>query len=168
MFDFSFTEMLLAGVVALIVLGPERLPKVARFAGEWVGKIQRMASGVKNELSAHAEYAELSKIKQEVEQTAQEICQDLQQASQQVQQESSEIAKKIQDSVPAWERLPEQKTPADFGVDDLGQPLTQSSLHTSSFAMGTVQVKTLRKQAMARKRDMRPRHRPAPKLRSRR
>ncbi|MDK4530993.1 twin-arginine translocase subunit TatB, partial [Kingella kingae] len=86
----------------------------------------------------------------------------------QLQQESSEIAKKIQDSVPAWERLPEQKTPTDFGVDDLGQPLTQSSLHTSSFAMGTVQVKTLRKQAMARKRDMRPRHRPAPKLRSRR
>ena len=41
MFDFSFTEMLLSGVVALVVLGPERLPKVARKAGEWVGKIQR-------------------------------------------------------------------------------------------------------------------------------
>jgi len=70
MFDFSFTEMLLAGVVALTVLGPERLPKVARTMGGWVGKIQRLATGVKQELVTHGEYAELAKMKQDLADTA--------------------------------------------------------------------------------------------------
>lgn len=168
MFDFSFTEMLLAGVVALIVLGPERLPKVARFIGEWVGKIQRMAAGVKSELAAHTDYAELAKIKQNVEETAQEIRQDLRDFEQKIQHETKELAEKA--NVPAWERLPEQKTPADFGVDENGQPIYSGSLNDEVLPFTPVvglQVKSLKKQAMSRKRDMRPRFRPQPKLRMR-
>nr|WP_244773701.1 Sec-independent protein translocase protein TatB [Alysiella crassa]UOP08186.1 Sec-independent protein translocase protein TatB [Alysiella crassa] len=170
MFDFSFTEMLLAGVVALIVLGAERLPKVARFIGEWVGKIQRMAAGVKSELAAQADYAELAKIKQNVEDTAQEIRKDLRDFEQKIQNETKELAEKA--NVPAWERLPEQKTPADFGVmvDENGQPIYSGSLNDelSDFTPVTgLHVKSLKKQAMLRKRDMRPRFRPQPKLRSR-
>lgn len=164
MFDFSFTEMLLAGVVALIVLGPERLPKVARFVGEWVGKVQRMAAGVKSELAAQADYAELSKIKQDVEQTAQEIREDLRDFERQIRHESDELAHKMHDSVPAWERLPEQKTPADFGLDE-HEPDT--TWHDTPVHMVGLHVKSLKKQAMTRKRDMRPRHRPTPKLRMR-
>lgn len=161
MFDFSFTEMLLAGVVALVVLGPEKLPKVARFAGEWVGKIQRMAAGIKSELSNHADYTEMMKIKQDVEQTANEIRADLRDLNQQMEQNQHEWSEKWQENVPAWERLPKQKNPADFGIfDDAG------SLHNPS--TGTIQTPSLRKQAMKRKRDMRPRHRPTPKFRSRR
>lgn len=166
MFDFSFTEMMLAGVVALIVLGPERLPKVARFVGEWVGKIQRMAAGVKSELAAQADYADLAKIKQDVEQTAQQIRDDLREVEQQVQHESRELADKIQ----PWERLPEQRTPADFGVDEQGQSVYSGSLNDDFAHLAPItglQVKSLKKQAMSRKRDMRPRHRPAPKLRMR-
>ena len=44
MFDFGFSEMLVIGVIALVVLGPERLPVVARTAGEWVGKAQRFVA----------------------------------------------------------------------------------------------------------------------------
>ena len=98
MFDFSFTEMLLAGVVALIVLGPERLPKVARFIGEWVGKIQRLATGVKSELTNHAEYTDLLNIKNQVQQTTQEIREDLR-----------DFEEKIQTKTEAWKNLPEQK-----------------------------------------------------------
>ncbi len=47
MFDFSFGELAVIGAVALVVLGPERLPKVARTVGEWAGKAQRYVSQVK-------------------------------------------------------------------------------------------------------------------------
>lgn len=153
MFDFSFTEMLLAGVVALIVLGPERLPKVARFIGEWVGKIQRLATGVKSELTNHAEYTDLLNIKNQVQQTTQEIREDLR-----------HVEEKIQTKTEAWENLPEQKTPADFGVDEHGFPIFSGSPNTKSQIW---QVKSLKKQSMSRKRDMRPRHRTTPKLRMR-
>ena len=103
MFDFSLTEMMLAGVVALVVLGPERLPVVARKAGQWMAKIQSLAAGVRSELAAHAEVAELIKVKQELEETSAEIQQDLQNLSKQVEQNSQEIAEHLHDSVPAWE-----------------------------------------------------------------
>ena len=50
MFGIEFSEFLIIGVVALIVLGPERLPKVARTAGHWLGRLQRYASEVKQQV----------------------------------------------------------------------------------------------------------------------
>ena len=50
MLDFGFSEMLLVGIVALVVLGPERLPVVAKTAGEWVGKAQRFVAQVKSDI----------------------------------------------------------------------------------------------------------------------
>ena len=50
MFDFSFGEMLVVALVALVVLGPERLPKAARFAGLWVRKARAQWYAVKSEL----------------------------------------------------------------------------------------------------------------------
>jgi len=46
MFDIGFSEMMVIAVVALVVLGPERLPRVARQAGEWIGKLQRYVTDV--------------------------------------------------------------------------------------------------------------------------
>lgn len=174
MFDFSFTEMLLSGVVALVVLGPERLPKVARKAGEWVGKIQRLAAGVKQELAANGEYAELSKVKQDFTSTVADLKQELHDFGKQVEQETQTIAQHTQelaqqtqqDTRPAWERLPEQKTPADFGISETAQPAFDYTPQT--YPIAALNAKSLRKQAMARKRDVRPRHRATPKLRSRR
>ena len=50
MFDFSFGEMLIVGLVALVVLGPERLPKAARFVGLWVRRARAQWYSVKSEL----------------------------------------------------------------------------------------------------------------------
>ena len=57
MFDVGFSELIMVGLVSLLVLGPERLPKVARVAGYWIGKIQQMITNVKVEISQelHAE-----------------------------------------------------------------------------------------------------------------
>lgn len=59
MLDIGFLELMLIGVVALLVLGPERLPKAARTAGLWIGKIKRTVSGMQREISAQLEAEEL-------------------------------------------------------------------------------------------------------------
>ena len=59
MFDMGFLELMLIGVVGLLVLGPERLPKAARTLGLWIGKIKRTVSGMQREISAQLEAEEL-------------------------------------------------------------------------------------------------------------
>ena len=62
MFDVGFTELLLIGVVALVVIGPERLPAVARTVGQYVGKLQRFVTGVKRDIRNELESGELKEL----------------------------------------------------------------------------------------------------------
>ena len=62
MFDVGFTEILLIGIVALVVIGPERLPAVAKTAGQWIGKLQRFVRGVKTDLASELETGDLKKL----------------------------------------------------------------------------------------------------------
>lgn len=69
MFDLSFSELLIVGLIALIVLGPKRLPEVARTAGSWVAKTRRFIAGVRQEFDRELqreELAELRKLQQEL------------------------------------------------------------------------------------------------------
>ncbi|GAB3353042.1 Sec-independent protein translocase protein TatB [Chromohalobacter beijerinckii] len=59
MFDMGFLELMLIGVVALLVLGPERLPTAARTVGLWIGKIKRTVSGMQREINAQLEAEDL-------------------------------------------------------------------------------------------------------------
>ena len=59
MFDIGFLEMVVIGVLALLVLGPERLPKAARTAGKWIGKAKRMVSQFSSEIDKQLEIDEL-------------------------------------------------------------------------------------------------------------
>ncbi|MEE9321218.1 MAG: Sec-independent protein translocase protein TatB [Granulosicoccus sp.] len=62
MFDVGFTEVILIGVVALIVVGPERLPAVAASVGRWVGKMQRFVRGVKSDFASEMESGDLKRL----------------------------------------------------------------------------------------------------------
>ncbi len=62
MFDVGFTEIVLIGIVALIVIGPERLPAVAKTVGQWIGKLQRFVKGVKTDLASELETGDLKKL----------------------------------------------------------------------------------------------------------
>ena len=62
MFDVGFTELLLIGVVSLVVIGPERLPDVARTVGKWIGKTQRFVRGVKTDIANELDSGELKKL----------------------------------------------------------------------------------------------------------
>ena len=207
MFDFGLGELLLVGVVALIVLGPERLPQAARTAGRLVGKLQGFVNNVKQELNTQAELDELRKVKQEFETAASEFRDGIKDLGNDAQKNLSDIS----DGLKPWERLPEQKTPADFGVDEFGNPLpdlaskkddavqTQelvdaenaeseqdrawreyltasvspapaveiSYIESPVADVPPLHTTSLRKQAMSRKRDMRPKFHAKPKLRVR-
>lgn len=71
MFDIAFSELLIVGIVALVVIGPERLPKVARTAGQWLGRLNRYVSQVKQDIDRDIKLEELRKMQQEMKDTAQ-------------------------------------------------------------------------------------------------
>jgi sec-independent protein translocase protein TatB len=70
MFDISFSEIVVIGVVALIVIGPERLPKVARTVGILFGRMQRYVNDVKADISREIELDELRQLQNDVHEAA--------------------------------------------------------------------------------------------------
>ncbi len=73
MFDISFSELLVVGVVALVVIGPQRLPKVARTLGHLVGRAQRYVNDVKSDIQREVDLDEFKKMKDQVEQAAHSV-----------------------------------------------------------------------------------------------
>ena len=73
MLDIGFGELIVIGVVALVVIGPERLPRVARTAGHLLGRFQRYVSDVKADINREIELSELKGIKSSVEDAARSI-----------------------------------------------------------------------------------------------
>ncbi|MBN8473529.1 Sec-independent protein translocase protein TatB [Sulfuritalea sp.] len=66
MFDVGLTELMVIAIVALVVIGPERLPKVARTAGHILGRLQRYVSDVKSDINREMQLDELKKLQQQV------------------------------------------------------------------------------------------------------
>ena len=73
MFDIGFSEIVVIAVVALIVIGPERLPKTARTLGHLFGRLQRYVADVKADINREMQLDELKKLQQEVHSAATEI-----------------------------------------------------------------------------------------------
>ncbi len=65
MFDIGFWELCLVGLVSLLVIGPERLPKAARIAGFWVGKTRNLVASVKTEIKEELQAEEMRQIMKE-------------------------------------------------------------------------------------------------------
>jgi sec-independent protein translocase protein TatB len=72
-FDIGFSEIVVIGVVALIVIGPERLPKVARTLGHMFGRLQRYVNEVKADINREMELDELRKLQSQVQSAARDI-----------------------------------------------------------------------------------------------
>ena len=70
MFDIGFSELMVIGVVALIVIGPEKLPRVARTLGHLAGRLQRYVSDVKADINREIELDELRKMRDSMQQAA--------------------------------------------------------------------------------------------------
>ena len=63
MFDVGFSEVVIIAIIALVILGPERLPKVARTIGFWVGKARRMVADVKTDIDREMRESELADLR---------------------------------------------------------------------------------------------------------
>ena len=70
MFDIAFTELMIIGLVALIVIGPEKLPRMARTVGHLAGRLQRYVSDVKADINREIELDELRKMRDSMQQAA--------------------------------------------------------------------------------------------------
>ena len=95
MIDFGFDKIALIGAVALIVIGPEKLPRVARTVGHLVGKAQRYVADVKAEVNRSIELEDLKKMKTEFEDAARNVHQTV---SNEIHQTGAELQKSWSDA----------------------------------------------------------------------
>jgi sec-independent protein translocase protein TatB len=109
--DFGFDKLALIGAVALIVIGPEKLPKVARTVGHLVGKAQRYVADVKAEVNRSIELDELKKMKTEFEDAARNVEQSVHQTTSEIEKSWNETAAGL-DPTSGSEALPQP--PLDY------------------------------------------------------
>lgn len=96
MFDIGFSELLVIGVVALIVLGPERLPKVARTMGALLGRLNRYVAQVKQDIDRDMRLEDLRKMQQDMKETAQKYEIMAGETVQEVKQEAGQVSRVLQ------------------------------------------------------------------------
>ncbi len=100
MFDISFTELLLVGVVALLVLGPERLPRLARDVGHWIGRARRYAHRVVQDIDREGELAELRRLRDDIEASARSVAAQAEQVTSELGRTLDDVAQARDDPMP--------------------------------------------------------------------
>jgi sec-independent protein translocase protein TatB len=115
-FDISFSELVVIAIVALLVIGPEKLPKVARTAGAFFGRLQRFVSQVKDEVNRESRFAELQKLQGEVESSLQKNYADIEQS---ILQPEPFIAEAIETPPVKKTRKPRQAKVKEIASDQI-------------------------------------------------
>ena len=108
MFDIGFSELLVIGVVALIVIGPEKRPRMARTVGHLAGRLQRYVSDVKADINREIELDELRKMRDSMQQAASSFENNVQS---ELHQTETELNKSVEDVV-SDKKTEEAKPPA--------------------------------------------------------
>jgi len=99
MFDMGFTELMLIGIVALIVIGPERLPGVARTAGKYFGKLRRFMTDVKADVESELRADELRDILKTQQEELQALKKTVDDVGRDVDDSINDIGKSIEEPV---------------------------------------------------------------------
>jgi len=107
MFDIGFSEMIVCAVVALVVIGPERLPRVARTLGVLFGRLQRYVTQVKADINREMDMADLGKVKTEFESAARSFQED-------IKSQAADVEREVRDAQTAIEARPAE--PAAFAA----------------------------------------------------
>lgn len=97
MFDISFSELMLIGVVALVVLGPERLPRVARTVGHMFGRAQRYMNDVKSDIQREIDLDEITSIKKQMEDASTSLKDSVNQFGNQIKDPLAEARNAVND-----------------------------------------------------------------------
>ncbi len=134
MFDISFAEVLIIAVVALVVIGPERLPKTVRTLGHLMGRAQRYVSEIKADVQREMELEELRKVQQSV----QGISQDIEKSVQSAVQETEKTVKQAEGSVREIEselnRIANDKPVEQTAANDAAPAVTATDAGTDAAA----------------------------------
>jgi len=117
-FDIGFSELLVIGLVALIVIGPERLPKLARTLGHLAGRLQRYVSDVKADINREMELEELRKMRDTVQQAASGIESSVQG---ELNQAESELNRAADSTMGAGAPQPPEVSPAQEAAPAIGE-----------------------------------------------
>ena len=115
MFDIGFSEIVVIAVVALVVIGPERLPKAARTLGHLFGRLQRYVNEVKADINREMELDELRKLQREVQGAAREFQQSVNAAASDLQTGVRNVERELNDAA-AGTPAPAQPAPASPAV----------------------------------------------------
>lgn len=112
MFDIGFSELLIIAVVALVVLGPERLPKAARFAGLWIRRARAQWYSVKSELERDLAAEELRKSLHDTEEAMRGFGDSVRRTGSEVEREFDAVRDQVNatgaaETEPAWPETPE-------------------------------------------------------------
>jgi sec-independent protein translocase protein TatB len=99
MFDIGFSELVVIAIVALVVIGPERLPKVARTAGHLLGRLQRYVNDVKSDINREMQLDELKKLQAEMQQSARSLESSVTSEMNSAQQSFNQTAQSIHSEV---------------------------------------------------------------------
>lgn len=124
MFDIGFWEMAFISVIALLIIGPERLPGVARTLGLWTGKARRMISDVKRDFKNELDQAELQNLK--------ELKQDISSAASELKRTADDAAKEASDSGRDLKETLESVEAKSAGDSGTAQPSASSGGEASS------------------------------------
>lgn len=129
MFDIAFSEMLIIAVIALLVIGPEKLPKVAKTVGHLLGKAQRYVSDVKSEINREMEIDELRKLQAEMQTAARKVEGDVQTTLRDTQADLNKSVKSIEDDIAELEKTkpdaaatPQTTTQAEINKSEVSAP----------------------------------------------
>jgi sec-independent protein translocase protein TatB len=128
MFDIGFSELVVIGVVALVVIGPERLPRVARTMGHLFGRLQRYVAQVKTDINREMELAELGKVKSEFENAARSFQTEVQSKAAEAEREIRDVQAAIDQSVEAAAVPPASEAPAAAEAPAMLPPSPQLEL----------------------------------------
>jgi sec-independent protein translocase protein TatB len=124
MFDIGFSELVVIGLIALIVLGPQRLPEVARTAGRWVGKARRFVENVKRDLDEEINSEDLAAFK-EMHQELSETRGLLQKTATDTLSNFSEVQTEMQSVVAQPPEAPAAELPAPVAEAPLSPPVAE-------------------------------------------
>ncbi len=140
MFDVGFWEIAIISLIALIILGPERLPRAARSVGLWVGKARRMLAEVKRDIDRELDASDLKQIQQikdEVKETVQDskkmfdeasIKQDLEEAKSALEETATTLNEKVSEQP---DKEAEVAEPVKPKKPKKPQPVVQDSVDTT-------------------------------------
>ena len=132
MFDIAFSEIVIIAVVALVVIGPERLPKVARTLGHMFGRLQRYVNDVKADINREMELDELRKLQSEVQSAARDLESSMTSAAREVESGVRSVETQLNEAGSPSSGSPDAVPEAEVGASAPAEAVVSTATTTST------------------------------------